>query len=148
MHAERPAMGQKFQLCRALDPFGHDLQPEAVAERDNGAHDRRGARVGIDALDEHAIEFHPRDGELLQRGQRGIADSEVVQCELQAPVMQPGQRAQSLGFVTDQHAFGDLEFQPPACQIFLGEHVHDQVCQVVRPELRRRSGRDPQPDRR
>ena len=46
---------KKPQLVLGGDSFGHDLEIQAVAERDNGAHDRSIVRVIADIGDERAV---------------------------------------------------------------------------------------------
>src|SRR2546430_2824399 len=46
-YADRTATRQELQLRLSLDTLRHHLQPQAMAQGDDGAHDRRGARVAV-----------------------------------------------------------------------------------------------------
>ena len=69
---------QKLLLAFGLDAFGDDLDAELVREPDGGAHDRRAARIGIDAEHQFLRDLHAADRIIRQIAERRIAGAEIV----------------------------------------------------------------------
>jgi len=73
--AERP---QTVQLLLGLDPLGHDLEPQAVGQRDGAGDDRRVAVVVSEAGDERAVDLEHVQGKIVQIAERRITGAEIV----------------------------------------------------------------------
>ena len=73
------AAQEALELLGALQPFGRDLQAQAIAQIDDGANDGARALLGIDALDQAAIELDARQRQLFQRRQRRITGAEIIE---------------------------------------------------------------------
>jgi hypothetical protein len=50
---------EEILLVSGVDPFGVDLQPQSMAQRDNRGNDRAGIGTMAQALDEAAIDLDP-----------------------------------------------------------------------------------------
>ena len=108
LQINRREIRKQGQLLAALDAFSRHFQPEVVAETDESPGDRRRTGAGMNARDQRAIELHARQRQLLERGQRGVADAKIIQRDgdavaAQLPQHFDGRRA---GL---QHVFGELD---------------------------------------
>ncbi len=108
--------GQDAGLTCRLHPFGHQLQPQAVAHGDDGLHQAVAAGAVLDVHDEGAVDLERVERELGQVAERGIAGAEVVQRHAHAQRPQPRQHGAHVGAVVDQHPFRQLQFQHRAGQ--------------------------------
>jgi len=61
---------QELPLPQRLDPFCNHLQPQAVAQRDDGAHDRGVVLVGEHVAHEGVVDLELVERQLAQVGQR------------------------------------------------------------------------------
>src|SRR4029077_3513904 len=82
----------------------------AVTQGDDRAHDRRRARVAVHAGYQQPIELYTRDGQLLERGERGAPDAEVIERERHAERAQAAQRIDGGGAGLEPR-LGDLELE-------------------------------------
>ena len=76
------ARAEEIQMPDGLDAFGDHVHAEVPAHLDDGPHDRRVALVLADVAHEGLVDLQRPDRELLQRRQRRIAGSEVVDREM------------------------------------------------------------------
>ncbi len=85
--AHRP---QQFELLRALDPLGHDLDAEVMPDLDDRAGQHGQRAVGAEASHERRVDLDDVDRQLAQVGERGVASAEVVDGQPDAELAEPG----------------------------------------------------------
>jgi hypothetical protein len=107
---------EEGQLLLRFHAFGDDGNIQTMAEPDHRADDRRRLRIASQIHHECAVDLDLVERKRLQIGQRGIAAAEIVHGDADAERLQPPQQRQAAIEVIDQHALGDLEFQPPRGQ--------------------------------
>src|SRR5664280_274486 len=95
---------ESLQLGPCLDAIRYCLHAERTADLDYGPDDARLSRRVVQRGDERAVDLDVRHGEVLERGERGVAGSEVVDCERHS------QRAD--GMQALDHRCGALHQQP------------------------------------
>jgi hypothetical protein len=116
-------LAQEFQLLAGFDAFGNDLEIEALAHVDDGAHDGGIVRVHGDVAHERLVDFQSADGKLLQRRQRRIAGAEVVDGQMQAHGVELVQKSDGALRIRHQGGFRDFQLEAGGRNIVLAEHV-------------------------
>ena len=111
--------------------LGGDFQLKPVGHGQDALGDGAGRRIVFLRAHERLVDLDPVERKTPQITQAGVTGTKVVQRELQPPIMQSVQRTQSLGFIPDQHTFGDLQFQAPGWETFVGQHIDYHIRQVV-----------------
>jgi hypothetical protein len=96
-------------LSNALDPLSHELKPERFPQADNSLEEREIRRAAIDLGGEAAVDLHDVDRESLQIGERRVARPEVVQRELDTPVLQHDELLLRALAARNEHALRQLE---------------------------------------
>ena len=100
---------EERRLRGRLHALRDHFEAEIVRHRDQRAHDRGVAGVVGDLADEAAVDLDPRQREARQIAERRIAGAEIVECELDAAVvnlLQHGGVAE-----VERDVLGDLELQ-------------------------------------
>ncbi len=128
-------MRQELQLGGALDTLGDDLQTQAMTEGNDGTDDRCRTWIGVDTLDEHAVEFDPGDRQLFERGERRIADAEIIECDRHPHLPQTTQRFDGVGSGLED-GLRQLELQRARRQACDLERMRDVVDKIALEELR------------
>jgi hypothetical protein len=72
------------ELGWPFDAFGDDLEAEAASELKEGGEEVALVGLDVEGVDEGAVDLQDAEGEAGQVGQRGVADAEVVEGELDA----------------------------------------------------------------
>src|SRR3546814_10709391 len=75
--------GQRLGLKRIVHSFGHHRKAQPMGKRDDRVADRRRLAAMGDVGDERAVDLQPGDWERPEPGEIGIADSEIIYCDLQ-----------------------------------------------------------------
>ncbi len=75
---------EELPLAVGFDALGDDCDVQAVAQRDDGMHDRRVTRLAGQFLHEGLVDLDLVEGQLLQVGKAGIAGAEIVERESDA----------------------------------------------------------------
>ena len=83
-----PLTQQELELRRGLHALRHDLQVQAVTERNDGPHDRRIVGIVTDVGDEGAVDLERVEGKSLQIVQRAIPGAEVIDRQREAEFLQ------------------------------------------------------------
>ncbi|MNH29882.1 hypothetical protein D3C79_901370 [compost metagenome] len=131
-------LGQPGLLLLGLHPFGGDLDPELMAEADDGAHYGGGGLVGRQPLSEASVQLEGRHLQPRQVGQGAVAGAEVVDGELKAGLDQVCEVALYLVGIFHQHPFGDLQLQLPGGYPVAFDAGEDLRAELGVTELQRR----------
>ena len=118
-------------LLLALYPLGHDLEPQAVTDRD----DRRGERRLSVAGEERAVHLEDVDGKPAQVAERGVPRSEVVHRNAHAELFQVLQARDGHIRVEHHHGLGDLEDERRRGEPAVCERVLDVANDRLRLQL-------------
>ena len=134
-----PEFADEAQIVVGLDPLRRGIHVETLGERDDGADDRGIAVRGRGrAADEALVDLDLVERRLAQVAERRIAGPEIVEREPHAERLEP--REGVVGGVAggQEHALGDLEFEPLGAQFVFGERGGDDVDDRRVVELDRR----------
>lgn len=131
-------VGEELELLLGLHAFRHHRQIEPAAERDHRADDGGRLLAVAEIGDEGLVDLDLVERKRLQIGQRRIAGAKIVHGDAHAEIFQPAQDRHRAGEIADQHAFGDLQFQPRRRQTGLQQNLMHQARQVAVLELHRR----------
>ena len=101
------------ELLRRLDVLRHRAHAEPLGERLDRRHDGPALGVGLELLDEGAVDLDVGDRQLLREPQRVEAGAEVVQRDAAAEGAQPLHPAACEVEVAERRALGQLDAQPP-----------------------------------
>ena len=102
---------QDIALNLVFDPFGHQLELQAVRQRNDGRHHRRRIAGVVESLHERAVDLELADGQLGEVRQRRIAGAEVVDRDAHAVLGEAVQHRPDVLQALHQAGFGDLEFE-------------------------------------
>src|SRR5438067_1107453 len=100
---------QARELTWSLHPFGDHGEVERVGERDHRLDDRGVPRRSVHLGHERLVDLQDVHGEALEVAQRGVASAEVVDCDLDAELGEPGELPANPRSVAQEDALGDLE---------------------------------------
>ncbi len=103
---------EETQLARGFHAFGHDLQVEALGQRQDGADDGRIVGVGEHIAHEALVDLDQVEGQALEVAQRRVPGTEIVQREPYADPLELRHAADRVFHVAQQQAFGELELEP------------------------------------
>src|SRR6266446_2486590 len=129
-------------LLEGFDALGDHGQIEALAHGDDRLGDRLVLEVLRKVADKGAVHLERVDREALEVRERRVADSEVVDGEPHAHLLDFGEHpARALG-VLDHHALGELEleqFRPQPGALQRGRDILDQILvgELARREVHR-----------
>src|ERR1700674_4207341 len=104
---------QELQLSAGLDAFGEHRQAQSATEAQYRQDDRRGLTIGIDRLDEGAIDLDPVERKRAQIGQRRIAGAEIVHRNRNAERLDLPQHRKRPVEIANQRRLGDLDLEAP-----------------------------------
>src|SRR3546814_13846898 len=82
-----------------------------MGKRDDRVADRRRLAAMGDVGNERAVDLQPVDWERPEPGEIGIADSEIIYCDLHAARAQPVELFDQEGIALDQRRLGDLKIE-------------------------------------
>ena len=102
---------QPRPLVDRLDPLGHGLEPEHLAQLDERVHDGRGLLGVGDGGHEGLVDLEDVDRELPEVGERRIAGAEVVDRDPDAECLEAVELVHGGPHVTHQDRLGELEDQ-------------------------------------
>src|SRR5260370_41783764 len=129
---------QETQLLAGLDPFRQHRQLEPAPDAKHRANDGRRLFVGVDRLDEGAIDLDLVERECPQVRQRRVTGPEIVHRDADAKRLELTQRRQRPIEIADQRGFGDLQFEPPRVQPGLNKDSVNQLRKLRIMQLHRR----------
>ena len=121
---------QKGALLGRLHPFGDDLQPQAGAQGDDGAHDGRVVGVIEHVAHKTLVNLELVQGQALEVGQRGVAGAKVIERKADAVVLELLHFFNHAFDVSQQHALGQLQQQAVRAGIAARQrcqHLRDKV---------------------
>ena len=98
-------------LFLGFHALGNHLQPQAVGQRDDGAHDGGVVRVGQQVVHKALVDLELAQRHAFEVGERGIAGAKVVQRKTHAMRAQRLHGGDGLGHVFDQQAFRQLQLE-------------------------------------
>ena len=103
---ERP---QRRELLERLDPLGDRAEAERVGELDDRAADRVAVAVATQIGDERGGDLDRVEREVLQRGERRRAGTEVVDDQTDTELVEASHRLLAGIAVVEQRRLGDLQ---------------------------------------
>ena len=129
--ASHPSVAQVVERVLVLDPLGHDLHAEVVAELDDRAHDHRVVAVLGQARDEGAVDLELGDRHPLELVERREAHAEVVDREGDAEGVEILEHRDRPGRVGHDRALGDLELEHAVLEPGPVDVACDAIDEVV-----------------
>ncbi len=78
LHAGAPKRAQDVELAHCLDALTDGVEVKGLRHSDDGGDDRPIVGVGLETLDERAVDLQFVDGEAAQSRERGKAGTEIV----------------------------------------------------------------------
>src|SRR3569833_2043682 len=81
-------LAQELEVRKGYDALGHHLEPERMAERDDGPHDGGIVGVAVDVAHETLVDLEAVDGKTLEIAEAGIAGAEIVHRNVDAQRLQ------------------------------------------------------------
>src|SRR3954447_8261220 len=137
LHRVAADVGQKCQLLLGFHTLRYDGHFEPVAETNDGPDDRGRLRVASEIDDERAVDLDLVERKRLQIAQGGIAATEVVHGYPNAKRLKPPQQREATIEIVDQHALGDLQFEPARRESGLEQDRMHETDDIAVHELRR-----------
>ena len=110
-----------------LNSLGNQLQAERLRQRDDRPHDREIAGIGAEVADEPPVDLECVDGKRLQVRQHAVAGAEVVDGDLDADLLESGERDPGGLDVLNHDAFGDLQTYRPAVETEFGDDARRPI---------------------
>ena len=104
-------VGKEAALRFCLHAFCDDFETQAVCQGQGGEADGGIVLVGLNVLDERAIQLEGLDGQQLEVGQGGIAGTEIVNRQFHAHCAQGLQLCDGPLRVFHRHRLGHLQFE-------------------------------------
>ena len=146
--AERPAEKESLHFraverveedCLRLvfDPFGNDVQPEALRQGDYRRGNCRIVGVAGDVAHERLVDLEGIDRKLLDIGEGGVPDAKIVDGYVDPQSAQATQRRDGVLDVLEHDSFGHFQFEPTGVKIRLGEDIFHHVRKPEYLELAR-----------
>src|SRR5581483_1834420 len=129
---------QETQLLTGLDTFRQHRQIQPAPDAEHRANDGRRLFVGVDRLDEGAVDLDLVEREGPQVRQRRVTGSEIVHRDAHAEGLELTQRHQRAVEVADQRGFGNLEFEPTGLQPGLTQAFVNELRELRIVQLHRR----------
>ena len=90
---------QEFELRRGFDPFGENLEPQAMGHGDDRFDDGPVVSLPGEVGDEGAVNFQYIEGKALEIAQGRVAGAEVIDGELDPEGLEVVQALDSYNFV-------------------------------------------------
>ena len=91
--------------------------------------------IGLQVLDERAVDLDLVEAELLQIAEGRIAGAEIVHCDRDTQPAQPTQCGKRFVGLVQQDTFGDLDFQSCRLQSGLLQRALDLIDEAGAAEL-------------
>ena len=130
------------QQCQSgglgLNSLGNQLQAERLRQRDDCPYDREIAGIGAEVADEPPVDLECVNGKRLQVRQHAVPRAEIVDGDLNADLLEPGERDPGGLDVLNHNAFGDLQAYGPAVETEFGDYAGDRFDKAGGYQLNRR----------
>src|SRR5229473_8347872 len=114
---------QELQFSVGLDAFREHGQAKSATEAQYRPDNRRGLTVGIDRLDEGAVDLDPVERKRAQVGQRRVAGAEIVHRDTDTECLDLPQHAECPIKIADKRRLGDLNLQTMWRQADFEQHL-------------------------
>src|SRR3954447_1518280 len=127
----------QFHLLIGLDAFDHHRHAKVGTEPCNAAQQRQ-RPIGVDALEEGAVDLHFLQREIVQIAEARVAGAEIVQRDSDADRVQLRQHVMRQLSVAQQRGLGDFDLEAMRWQSGNLQRVTDLAQHVALMELLRR----------
>ena len=117
-------VGEGDHVVEALDPLRADGRAGVAGEAHEGLHEGEAGGVGVDAVDQLAVQLHYVRPDPHHLPKAGVAGSRIIDRDQSAPLAQVGDQPREPVVLGDQLVLGDLDHQ--IGQV-VGQRLRDRV---------------------
>src|SRR5207248_319504 len=120
-------VAERVGLFDGFDAFGDGVEPEALAELDDGARDSRRLGAGGDTVDELLVDLEDVEREVSEVAQRRVAGTEVIDGESDTELLELREACGAQGEVFDHDLLGQFDHELGGIETGPGERGGDGV---------------------
>ncbi len=122
---------EKQRLHLGLHALGYRRNAKIAGNVQDGLDDDAIILVGLQVVDERAIDLERVDRQALQMRQRGIARAKIIESDLDAECFQRGERHVDFGDIVEHDVFGKLDREAAGVGAGRAHGIGDKLDQFI-----------------